>query len=143
MAGVLFKILGHFLSFECRHNAINQFQESTYCPDCGEKVKINWITIKCKKCKNLRMPQLNGYGDVWPQKKYCANCGSAEWYSIKKESLSLNETFFSVPVKDIIVQEKNRPTTNVWVDKPVGLSRIKPLKNIIKARKEPKIDIIN
>lgn len=141
MAGVLLKILGHFLSFECRHNSINQFQKSTYCPDCGEKVRINWITIKCQKCRSLRMPQTNGYGDVWPQKKHCASCGSPEWYSIRKESLALNETFFAVPVKDIVKEEKNKPSTSVWVDKPVGLSRMKPPKNIIKAKKGLRVDV--
>jgi len=134
--GIINKMIKAILSTECKHPHINQFNSGNHCPDCGQKINICWITIKCQQCKNLRMPKITADNKIVPLETYCTNCGSEKWFSNRTDKLNFSEYMYGIVLKEI-VEEENRSvesTTAVWVEQTDKLET-KPFNNVIKAYK--------
>ncbi len=108
--------LTKILRKKCRHASVNEFNPIRYCTDCGKRVELQQIFVKCKKCNSFLTPKLDKAGDVVPLKKFCPNCGGAGWYSMKAAKLNSYLSLYSILVKRELDDDYFTPKTSVWVD---------------------------
>jgi hypothetical protein len=134
---IINKMIKAILSSECRHPHINQFNSGNFCPDCGQKIKVNWITIKCQQCRSLRLLKLTNHNEIIPLDRYCTNCGSEKWFSTRTEKLNISEYMYGVLLKEVVEEENAsvQSKTDVWVERADKLET-KPFNNVIKASKK-------
>ncbi|MDD3014221.1 MAG: hypothetical protein PHC34_11010 [Candidatus Gastranaerophilales bacterium] len=134
---IIDKMINAILRNECKHPHINQFNSGNHCPDCGQKIKISWITIRCQQCKVLRMPKSNNYYEIVPLDKYCTNCGSERWFSNHSEKLDVSEYMYGISLKEVVEGENAsvQSKTDVWVEQ-ADKSGAKRFSNVIKASRK-------
>lgn len=119
MINLVNKMIRKLFGGKCSHNSVNQYEKGSYCPDCGNKIKLSWIILRCQQCKALRMSKVNPNGDITPLKEYCSDCGNQSWFSRKKDTLDVFESFYAIAVKEIINEKTAKSnSTYVWVDNP-------------------------
>jgi len=131
---IIDKMIRELLHGECKHPHVNQFNSGNYCPDCGQKIQISYITIRCQQCKTLRMPKVTCQNEIIPLDKYCTNCNSEKWFSKRSEKINFSEHMYAMFLKEV-VEEQNTPfqsKTDVWVEQ-ADKSETKPYSNVIKA----------
>ena len=132
------KIIRNLLCLQCRHKSVNQYKKGDFCPDCGMKIKLGWITLRCSMCKSLLLPQIDNFDNIFPLHKFCPDCGSDKWYSCCKNNLETSESLYSIVIKEALDENLNseNSSTNVWIEKENNPNLIKFKTNIIKARKK-------
>ncbi len=108
--------IAKILRKKCKHKSVNEFNPVRYCPDCGKRIELEQIFVKCKKCNGFLVPKLNKVGDVLPLKKFCPNCGGAGWYSFKSAKLNSFLNLYSILIKRELDDDYFTPKTNVWVE---------------------------
>ena len=136
MMKIIDKIFENLSASKCLHSGVNQFGNTHFCPDCGNKIMLSWYTVRCGNCKSLRMPKRNFFGRIMPLKKFCSICGAKEWYMNKSNVLDITESFYAIAHKEIF--DKNsveNDNTSVWVEQEKVGNMFKPGQNIIKAKK--------
>lgn len=123
-----------FLINKCNHHKVDQFNSKSHCPDCGQKIKISWIILRCGNCKTPRMPLVDKKGKISPKEKYCSVCGADMWFLSRTESLKFTEYKYGIIRKNVVTEERTsgKSRTDVWVE---GESQeIKRSSNVIKAK---------
>jgi hypothetical protein len=89
----------------CHHPKVLQTGE--YCGDCGHKIVIDWLFVRCAHCNTkrppARKPGTHNYKAeaVKPLHKFCKHCGTAEFITVKKSHIDAFELLFAVPAKHI------------------------------------------
>ncbi len=128
-----------FLSIKCNHSSVKN-DRCNYCPDCGSKIIIKWVNIKCKQCGHFRKPKKQSFLNLKPIRKFCSYCGSDKWgYQYYYDS-NIPDKLRTISVKKIVTEIPDNfefgsmtSHTNIWVD-----NNISPLpkrtKNIIKRK---------
>lgn len=133
---IMDKMIKAILSIECKHKKINNFNNGNHCPDCGNKIKISWITIRCQSCKAIRKVKIKNINEIVPLNKYCINCGSKKWFSICSDEINFSDRGYGIAIKEIIKEDNisDKSKTEVWVEKSEKLET-KRYSNVIKSSK--------
>ncbi len=104
------------LTKSCTHEGITPDMECGYCPDCGKFVENEWYITRCSCC-GVKLRAFNRNGNIIPQFRYCANCGSNEFTVEKLEKINFVDINFAVLVKKVIENKKFCTTTQCWQEK--------------------------
>ncbi len=65
------------LSWKCRHPRMPIAEGQCYCPDCGEGVVFQWVSLRCAGCLHRRATQYS-LRRVFPKEAQCPACGTRE-----------------------------------------------------------------
>ena len=83
-------------------------RETSFCPDCGYKIKLLWGMAKCRDCGSKQVPQKKVDGHIAPLNKYCRHCGSSAYYLLKKEKIDAYELVYAISLKEIDYSEERQ-----------------------------------
>lgn len=79
----------------CKHQKVTPYSTGCFCPDCGKKIKISWVMVRCKCCSTKRHARVI-FNNIKPREKYCIKCGSSEFYMERKDFIEYYELEYSV-----------------------------------------------
>ncbi len=99
----------HLVHEPCDHARAGLSKGKAFCPDCGYRVKLLWMQVKCRQCDSRRIPRKMFDGAIEPLHKYCRHCGSSEVRLVKKLKIDAHEVNYSVAVKETDYSEEPRP----------------------------------
>lgn len=106
---------------KCSHKNALLHSNEGYCPDCGQYLVKNYYLVRCSRCDIKREAKIY-WGDIVPFEKYCSNCGCAQYYIEKLDSVSFIDAKYAVYIKEIANEMQIlHPETQVWVDEGDGL----------------------
>jgi len=139
MEKILVKV-ENFLGIKCSHKSVKN-DSCNFCPDCGKKISVRWVSIKCRQCGHLRIAAYKNARLIAPKKNFCYYCGSDNWgYQYYSDS-NIPDKLREISVKQVIVEKENpfkdsciNTYTNIWVENPQP-SEKKFKSNIIKSKK--------
>lgn len=123
-----------FKKDECSHSKITPDMTAGYCPDCGKYVENRWYLTRCSCC-NLKRRSTAKYNEVFPETKYCPNCGSEEFYVEEIEKINFIDINYAVLVK--YSKEKSYSNrSQSWLERenfePIKLLGMNLVKNLCK-----------
>lgn len=129
-----------FLGMECTHNSVKRDGQK-FCPDCGKKVTVKHVCIKCMECGHLRNPVKSDGQTIKPEKKYCSFCGSSQWTYQYYYDSTIPDKLREISVKQVI-EDKENPFaynetdnfTDIWIEPPVNNGKSYK-SNVIKANR--------
>ena len=98
----------------CKHTKIPADTDFGYCPDCGEAVENRWYLSRCGCC-GVKLKSVIRSGEVIPEEKFCANCGTKHYAVEKLEKINFIDINFAVIVKTT-VSNHARNITQCWTD---------------------------
>jgi len=108
----LFKI-----THTCRHEHVTPDRDSAYCPDCGKLIKNEWYITRCACC-GVKLKTMVKNGQIMPQHRYCANCGSEEFSVEKLEQINFIDINFAALMKTVVEDRNNIcTTTRCWQER--------------------------
>lgn len=133
-----------FFGIKCTHQSVKN-DSCNFCPDCGKKIVVRWVSIKCKQCGHLRIAQnKNLYFNFYlirPKKNFCCYCGSDKWAYQYYYDSNIPDKLYEISVKQVMIDKENpfknnniNVSTDIWIEKPQNNER-KFKSNVIKARK--------
>lgn len=101
----------------CKHEHVTPDKDCAYCPDCGQLIKNEWYITRCACC-GVKLKTMTKNGQVIPQHRYCANCGSEDFRVEKLEQINFIDINFAALMR-VVVEEKNSfcATTRCWQEK--------------------------
>ena len=100
---------------KCRHLNVTTNHEISYCPDCGELIKINWYLIRCKRCNKKRMGIIKA-GQIHPITKFCCNCGDSDYFIEQIKNLNYFDISYAIALKNVEENAKSHPELQIWID---------------------------
>ena len=101
---------------KCSHKNALLHSDSGYCPDCGQYLIKNYYLVRCSRCEIKREAKIC-WGEIVPMEKFCANCGSQEYYIEKIDSVNFIDAKYAIYLKEIANEMQNlHPETQIWVD---------------------------
>ena len=83
---------------------------STYCGDCGYKVRALWSICRCRTCGGKRQPKRGMDGRIRPLYRYCQHCGQTDFQLIKKDRINVHEMPYALLTKEIDYTEERQPS---------------------------------
>ena len=125
---------------QCEHKSVMNYNYK-FCPDCGKKVTIKHVCVKCMQCGHLRSAIISGAKNISPRKEYCRFCGSGDWTFEYYFDSNIPDKLREISVK-LVIEDKDNifaarnadNFTNIWIEKPQAYQRFRR-SNIIKAKK--------
>ena len=126
MKNILIKLIKN--QCRCSHKSALLYSDSGYCPDCGKYLVKNYYILRCARCDIKRQAKLM-WGEIVPKDKFCANCGSSEYYIEKIDKVNFVDSQYAIYLKEIADEMQNlHPETQVWVEdgdilKQIGYSK--------------------
>ena len=71
---------------------------------------------------NIKREAKISWGEILPTDKFCANCGSCEYYIEKLDSVNFIDAIYAVYLKEIANEMQNlHPEAQIWVDEGDGI----------------------
>ncbi len=108
----------------CSHMNVPAGMEYGYCPDCGEFIHNRWYLCRCACC-NVKRKSILQFSQVKPQEKYCANCGSKEFFVIEVPKINFIDINFAVLKKEIELNKNLHYTiSQCWFDNFENIEKI-------------------
>jgi Zn finger protein HypA/HybF involved in hydrogenase expression len=89
------------VSEPCHHPKVISTAQASYCPDCGDRIRLVWALVYCKDCGIRRIPRIGLDNDVAPLHRYCKECGSVGFRVVKKPEILAHEIPYSISIKEI------------------------------------------
>ncbi len=83
---------------------------STYCEDCGYKVRALWSICRCRTCGGKRQPKRGMDRRIRPLYRYCQHCGQTDFQLIKKDRINVHEMPYALLTKEIDYTEERQPS---------------------------------
>jgi len=116
--------ISKFLGVDCTHKSVRD-DRFKFCPDCGKKVVVKQVCIKCMECGRLRKAVKPDYKNILPAKKFCTFCGSSKWTYEYYYDANIPEKLREISVKQV-TEDKENPFiynhadnyTDIWIEKP-------------------------
>ncbi|OGI01369.1 MAG: hypothetical protein A2Y25_02630 [Candidatus Melainabacteria bacterium GWF2_37_15] len=100
----------------CKHKNITPFSAGNFCPDCGKKIEISWLILRCSCCQSKRQAGVV-FNSVVPRSKYCIKCGTSECYTEKKEQIEFYDFEYAViSKKEADNNLCNKEILQIWVE---------------------------
>ena len=125
MKNILLYFLGHKNS--CKHKNALINSDFGYCPDCGQFLVKNYYLIRCSRCDIKREAKIC-WDEIVPKDKFCANCGSHEYYIEKIDNVNFVDANFAIYLKEIADEfHALHPEMQIWVEKENKITKL--LKN--------------
>ena len=128
----------NFLGIKCTHQSVKN-SRCNFCPDCGEKIVVRWVSIKCKQCGHLRAAVRRNFHLIFPKKNFCFYCGSDKWVHQYYFDSNIPDKLREISIKQAVTDKENpfktaqvNTYTNIWVEKPQTVEK-KFKSNVIKA----------
>lgn len=112
----LLKLLG--FKTNCSHEKVAINLDFSYCPDCGKLIKNEWYITRCACC-GVKMKAINKNSEIYPQNRFCSNCGSEEYIVEKIDKINFIDINYAVLNKTICDDAKQTPFTQCWEEKRV------------------------
>lgn len=101
---------------KCKHKKVTPFSTGSFCPDCGEEIKISWIILRCSCCQSKRHTRV-AFNSLFPRDKFCIKCGDSAYYTEKKETIDYFEVEYAVISKQEINENIGiREILQVWIE---------------------------
>ncbi len=114
MNNILIKLIKR--QCKCNHKNALLYQDSGYCPDCGEYLVKNYYLVRCARCDVKREAKLM-WGEIVPKDKFCSNCGSQEYYIEKLDKVCFIDAQYAIYLKEIADKMVDlHPETQVWAE---------------------------
>lgn len=128
------------LGIKCPHRSVKS-DSCNFCPDCGKKVKVRWVSIKCRQCGHLRTAANKNSHSIAPKKDFCCYCGSSKWdYQYYYDS-NIPDKLREISVKQVVTHKENpfkdnkiNVQTDIWIEKP-QTNQNNYKSNVIKGKK--------
>lgn len=90
-------LLGRWRQGEhCVHARVNLLQPLGHCPDCGQKVKTQWMMTLCKHCDAKRICHRTLLGRIEPVQQFCRHCGQSGFYTVRRDRIELFELVYAL-----------------------------------------------
>lgn len=116
-----------FQKSQCKHSKITPLSKGSYCPDCGEEIRIKWHIVRCECCNTKRQGGTS-YNKIFPTDKYCEKCGEKHFYIETIERIAFYELSMAVWTKEEVFNKpKINSTTQVWVDEKTMNTSLIPI----------------
>lgn len=130
----------NLMGINCKHRAVKS-ENSNYCPDCGKKVVIKLVCIKCRQCGHLRRAVNKKFSGIIPKRKFCSYCGCKKWGFQYYYDSNIPDKIREISVKQVFLDKENPFTvqninknTDIWIEKPANNGKTFK-SNVIKAKK--------
>ncbi len=102
---------------KCNHELVSPDVENAYCPDCGKLIENQWYITRCACC-GVKLRTMAKNGKIYPQNKFCTNCGAKEFKVEKLEKINFIDINFAVLVKHEACEKNIYPqTTRLWQER--------------------------
>ncbi len=122
MKNILIKLIKN--QCKCSHKHALLYQDSGYCPDCGEYLAKNYYLLRCARCDIKREAKLL-WDEIVPKEKFCSNCGSEEYYIEKIDKVNFVDANYAICLKEIADKMQDlHPEAQVWVEDCGNLKQI-------------------
>ncbi len=116
-------------SGECNHTRVNLNETPSFCPDCGYRIKLEWLFTLCRGCNAKRIPKQGVLGDIRPLHAFCRHCGHEGFKIIAKSRIDAYELLYAIATKRVAYEEEvkleppvsNPFKTTATVDTPPGV----------------------
>lgn len=109
-------MLNFLFNTKCTHNKIYPFSDGTFCPDCGQEIKISWRILRCDDCSTKRKTHFF-MGKLVPEEKFCKKCGSSEYYIETREKIEFFDYEYAVILKEEVnTNIKVKKTLQIWIE---------------------------
>lgn len=95
---------------ECDHPRVNLIEAPSYCPDCGYRIKIEWLFVHCRGCNARRVPQRTFLGGIRPLHQYCRHCGYDGFKIMRKAFIEAYELMYALSVKAVEYEQADPHT---------------------------------
>lgn len=101
---------------KCLHKKMVPLSAGSFCPDCGKKIEISWLILRCKCCKSRRKAKVI-FNSVVPDDKYCIKCGEEVCFLERRETLDFFEFDFAIiSRKEVDSGINSEELLQVWVE---------------------------
>lgn len=100
----------------CNHDKITPDMESGYCPDCGKLVVNEWYITRCSCC-GVKLKTNARNGEIFPQERFCTNCGGQEFQVEKLKKINFIDINFAVLQKKVEVEDLKINSTQCWQER--------------------------
>jgi len=102
---------------KCSHRNFSPFSGGDFCPDCGKRIEITWLLLRCSCCNSKRKSRV-AFNTITPLNKFCVKCGETDCYIEKKE----NPEFFDIEYAIVSKREKDAnlrsgEVLQIWIEK--------------------------
>jgi len=105
-----------FNKTKCSHNKIYPFSDGTYCPDCGQEIKLSWLILRCECCSTKRKSHFF-MGKLTPEDKFCKKCGGHEYYTDIREKIEFFDYEYAIILKEEVKTNiKMKKTLQIWIE---------------------------
>ena len=104
------------LNRTCNHDKITPDMESGYCPDCGKFVINEWYITRCSCC-GVKLKTNARNGEIFPQERFCTNCGGQEFQVEKLKKINFIDINFAVLQKKVEVEDLKINSTQCWQER--------------------------
>lgn len=102
---------------KCSHRKLTPLTFGDFCPDCGKKIEISWMILRCKCCNSKRKARVI-FNTIRPEDKFCSKCGDSECEIERKQTLEFFDVEFAViSKKETGTPVKNREVLQIWIEK--------------------------
>jgi len=91
----------HLIEDTCDHTQATLHSGKGFCRDCGQKVKLVWVQLRCQGCQSKRLITKTPLGSIEPVHRYCQHCGTAAVRTVKKADIAAHELIYSLGLKEI------------------------------------------
>lgn len=104
------------LNKTCQHEGVSPNLEFAYCPDCGKFIANEWYITRCACC-GIKLKSISKGDKIYPQYKYCTNCGSQEFVVEKLPKINFIDINFAVLIKKVVEFGNRVNSIQCWQDK--------------------------
>ena len=102
---------------KCKHERVAPNIDFGYCPDCGKAIRNEWYLARCACC-GLKLVTVERDGVVYPQNKFCTNCGSHDYVIEKLENINVININYAVLIRqELEKEESSKSTTQCWQER--------------------------
>ena len=95
---------------------------SSFCGDCGYKIRALWSICRCRTCGSKRQPKRGMDGRVSPLYRYCQHCGQTDFQLIKRDRINVHEMPYALLTKEIDYTEERQASPKRPANNPFEFS---------------------
>jgi len=105
-----------FKNTKCAHTKVHPLSEESFCPDCGQEIKVSWQILRCKCCSSKRKSRFF-INKIVPEEKFCKKCGSDDYYIEIKEKIEFFDYEYAIILKEEIKSKATiKKTLQIWIE---------------------------
>ncbi|MBK8189159.1 MAG: hypothetical protein IPK79_01765 [Vampirovibrionales bacterium] len=118
----------------CPHPRASHAEGKCICPDCGDTVIRQWVTLRCSQC-NVRRPSKAVFNTVLPAQAHCTRCGCADTTMEELDNPPFYMMQYAVLLTfretDYLRRARRLDSARAWVSPPVVHADAAPPKRLL------------